>query len=78
VDEKPVAQAPGNHRRASRKAEKAPLARAFDARALPERAQPGRALARVQPARAADARPSALPLRKRRAVARSLCLVARP
>lgn len=53
MEEKPVAPAAGNHRRASREGEKVPLARALDARRLPARALAVRApLAKAAVARA--------------------------
>lgn len=66
MEEKPVAPAAGNHRRASREAEKVLPARALDARRLPERALAVRvprvraAVARARRANPAEEKPSAL------------------
>ena len=83
MEEKPVAPAAGNHRRASREAEKVPLARALDARRLPAKALAVRvlpvkaAVARVRRANPAAEKPSGLLLHANPGEARSLFPVVR-
>ena len=83
MEEKPVAPAAGNHRRASREAEKVLLARALDARRLPVRALAVRVplakavVASAQPESRVDERRSVLLLHARRAEESSLSRAAR-